>query len=129
VLTPSGLVYTDSRSFDDAPRSTWDAIQQACGTLATRAGLSPDGEPPAPPALVQAGVRNAECLRAHGLPHVQDPNAQTAYTPGHGFGFTMGEIPADGKADPVFQRAIHACQAQNAAEIRASTLGSLNSDG
>jgi hypothetical protein len=129
VLTPSGLVYTDSRSFDRAPRSVWDAVQQACGTLATRAGLSPDAEPPAPPQLVQAGVRSAECLRTHGLPNVQDPNAQTPYTPGHGFGFTMNEVPPGGKANPVFQRAIHACQSQDDAEIRASTLSSLDSDG
>jgi hypothetical protein len=129
VLTPSGLVYTDSRSFDEAPRAVWDAIQQACGTLAARAGLSPDAEPPAPPQLVQAGVRSAECLRAHGMPNVQDPNAQTPYTPGHGFGFTMGEIPPGGKTSPIFQHAIHACQSQDDAEIRASTLASLNSDG
>ena len=129
VLTPSGLVYTDSRSFDRAPRSVWDAIQQACGTLAARAGLSPDAEPPPPPQLVQAGVRSAECLRAHGLPNVQDPNAQTAYTPGHGFGFTMGEIPPGGKASPVFQHAAGACRSLLDAEIRASTLSSLDSDG
>ena len=129
VLTPSGLVYTDSRSFDRAPRSVWDAVQQACGTLATRAGLNPASEPPAPPQLVQAGVRSAECLRTHGLPNVQDPNAQTPYTPGHGFGFTMNEVPPGGKANPVFQRAIHACQSQDDAEIRASTLASLGSDG
>jgi hypothetical protein len=129
VLTPGGQVYTDSRSFDDAARSVWDAVQQACGTLAVRAGLSPDAEPPAPPQLIQAGVRSAECLRAHGLPNVQDPNAQTPYTPGHGFGFTMNEVPPGGKANPVFQHAIHACQSQDDAEIRASTLSSLVSDG
>jgi len=129
VLTASGLVYTDSRSFDNAARSVWDALQQACGALAARAGLSPDAEPPAPPQLIQAGVRSAECLRAHGLPNVQDPTAQTDYTPGHGFGFTRGEIPADGKADPVYQAAAHACRAILDAEIRASTLASLGNDG
>ena len=77
----------------------------------------------------QAGVRSAECLRAHGLPNVQDPNAQTAYTPGHGFGFTMGEIPPGGKASPVFQHAAGACRSLLDAEIRASTLSSLDSDG
>ena len=129
VLTTSGLVYTDSRSFDNAPRSVWDAIQQACGALATRAGLSPDAEPPPPPQLVEAGVRSAECMRAHGLPNVEDPTAQSSYTPGHGFGYSSGEIPAGGKADPVFQAAAHACRALLDAEIRASTLSSLNSDG
>jgi hypothetical protein len=129
VLTPAGQVYTDSRSFDNAPRSVWDAVQQACGALATQAGLYPDAEPPAPPQLIQAGVRSAECLRAHGLPNVQDPTAQTPYTPGHGFGFTMGEIPAGGKTSPVFQHAAQACRSVTDAEIQASTLASLGNDG
>jgi hypothetical protein len=129
VLTPGGQVYTDSRSFDNASRSVWDAVQQACGALAVRAGLSPDAEPPAPPQLIQAGVRSAECLRAHGLPNVQDPTAQTPYTPGHGFGFTMGEIPAGGKASPVFRHAAQACRSVTDAEIQASTLASLGNDG
>ena len=129
VLTASGQVYTDSRSFDAVSRSVWGAVQQACGALAATAGLSPDAEPPAPPQLIQAGVRSAECLRAHGLPNVTDPTARTDYTPGHGFGFTAGELPADGKRDPVVQAALHACRAILDAEIRASTLGSLSNDG
>jgi hypothetical protein len=129
VLTPGGAVYTDSRSIDRAPQSVLTAVQQACGTVAARAGLSPDAEPPAPPPLVQAGVRSAECLRAHGLPNVQDPTAQTSYTPGHGFGFTMGEVPPGGKANPIFQHAAQACRSLLDAEIQASTLASLGSDG
>jgi len=129
VLTASGLVYTDSRSFDNAPRSVWDALQQACGALAARAGLSPDAEPPAPPQLIQAGVRAAECMRAHGLVNDRDPTAQTPYTPGHGFGLDSSEVPAGGKASPVFQTAAHACRSLLDAEIRASTLGSLGNDG
>ena len=73
-------------------------------------------------------MRSAECLRAHGLPNVQDPTAQTAYTPGHGFGFTRGEIPAGGKLDPAYQAAAHACRPLLDAEIRASTLASLGND-
>ena len=129
VLTASGQVYTDSRSFDNAPRSVWNAVQQACAALAARAGLSPDAEPPAPPQLVQAGVRSAECMRAHGLPNVQDPTAQSDYTPGHGFGYTSNEVPSGGKANPVFQAAAHACRSLLDAEIRASTLASLGNDG
>ena len=106
-----------------------NAVQQACGTLAARAGLNPSYEPPAPPQLIEAGVRSAECLRAHGLPNVQDPTAQTPYTPGHGFGFSAGELPAGGKADPAYQAAAHACRALLDAEIRASTLASLSNDG
>ena len=110
VLTASGQVYSDSRSIQDASQSVLNAVQQACGTLAARAGLDPSYEPPAPPQLVEAGVRSAECLRAHGLPNVQDPTAQSPYTPGHGFGFSAGEMPAGGKADPAYQAAAHACR-------------------
>jgi hypothetical protein len=129
VLTASGQVYSDSRSIQDASQAVVDAIQQACGTLAARAGLNPSSEPPAPPQLVEAGVRSDECLRAHGLPNVHDPTAQSPYTPGHGFGFTAGEIPAGGKLDPAYQAAAHACRALLDAEIRASTLASLGNDG
>ena len=129
VLTAGGQVYTDSRSVQDAPQSVIDAVRQACAALAARAGLVPDSEPPAPPQLIEAGVRSAQCLRAHGLPNVYDPTAQTAYTPGHGFGFTAGEIPAGGKSDPAYQAAAHACRAILDAEIRASTLASLGNDG
>jgi hypothetical protein len=129
VLTASGQVYSDSRSIQDASQAVVDAIQQACGTLAAQAGLNPSYEPPAPPQLVEAGVRSDECLRAHGLPNVHDPTAQSPYTPGHGFGFTAGEIPAGGKLDPAYQAAAHACRALLDAEIRASTLASLGNDG
>jgi hypothetical protein len=129
VLTASGQVYSDSRSMQDASQSVLDAVYYACSALAARAGLNPSYEPPAPPQLVEAGVRSAECLRAHGLPNVQDPTAQSPYTPGHGFGFTANEIPAAGKSDPAYQAAAHACRALLDAEISASTLASLSNDG
>jgi hypothetical protein len=121
VLTSGGQVYSDSRSIGDAPDATINAVQHAC--------LNPGTEPPAPPQLVEAGVRGAECMRAHGLPNVQDPTAQTPYIPGHGFSMTSSEIPAGGKASPVYQRAAHACRSLLDAEIRASTLASLGNDG
>ncbi len=129
VLTPSGQVYSDSRSIQDAPQSTVNAVRQACAALLTQANLSPENEPPAPPQLVEAGVRSAECMRAHGLPNIQDPTAQSGYTPGHGFGYSGNEIPAGGKGNPVFQQAAHACRPLLDAEIRASTLASLGNDG
>ena len=129
VLTSGGQVYSDSRSIQGASDGTINAVQQACGALAARAGLNPGQEPPAPPQLVQAGVKAAECMRAHGLPNDRDPTAQTAYTPGHGFGFTRDEIPAGGKASPVYQAAAHACRSLLDDEIRASTLASLGNDG
>ncbi len=64
----------------------------------TTASLVPDEESIAPPQLVQAGVRSAECLRAHGLPNITDPTVRSSFTPGHGFGYTHGEVPAGGKA-------------------------------
>jgi hypothetical protein len=129
VLTPSGQVYTDSRSFESAPDPVIGAVHRACRTLLAQANLAPDGEPPAPPQLVQAGVRSAECLRAHGMPHVHDPTARSVYTPGHGFGFTADEVPPGGKASPVFQHAIRACRSVLDVMIRASTLASLGDDG
>jgi hypothetical protein len=129
VLTSGGRVYSDSRSIQDASQATIDAVRQACGALAARAGLSPADEPPAPPQLVEAGVRAAQCMRAHGLPNDADPSARTPYTPGHGFGMTDSEVPAGGKASPVFQRAAQACRALLDAEITASTLTSLGHDG
>jgi len=129
VLTAGGRVYSDSRSIQDAPPAALSAVQRACGGLAAAAGLSPTDEPPAPPQLVEAGVRAAQCMRTHGLPNDADPSARTPYTPGHGFGMTASEVPAGGKASPVFQRAAQACRSLLDAEIRASTLTSLGHDG
>jgi hypothetical protein len=129
VLTPSGAAYSDRRSIQDASQSVLDAVQAACSSVLARAGLNPQNEPPAPPQLVQAGVRAAECNRAHGLPNDADPTARTQYTPGHGFGLSAGEVPAGGKLSHAFQQAMQACSRQDAAEIRASTLSSLGQDG
>ena len=120
VLTPSGAVYSDRRSIQDASQSVLSTVQAACGSVLARAQLNPLHEPPAPPQLVQAGVRAAQCMRAHGLPNDADPTANTPYTPGHGFGLSRGEVPAAGKLSHGFQQAIHACQGLDAAEIRAS---------
>lgn len=129
VLTPSGQVYSDSRSIHNAGAVTFRTIQRACGALIATAGLNPQQEPPAPAPLVQAGVRAARCMRAHGLPNFQDPTAQSTYVPGHGFQLVSGEIPAGGKANASYQRARQACNAPIEAEIRASTLASLGDDG
>ena len=122
-------VYTDSRSFEDVSPSVADAVEHACAALIATANLNPMREPPAPPQLVQAGVRAAECLRAHGLPNVTDPTARSTYTPGHGFGMTAREMPPGGKQSPLWQNARQACAAQVNAEIQASTLASLGNDG
>jgi hypothetical protein len=133
VLTSTGQVYLDIRSIQDAAPSAVQAVRAACTTLLRQAGVhltsDPHSEPPAPPQLVQAGVRAAECARANGLPNMADPSSRTLYTPGHGFLLTASEIPAGGKASPVFQRARQVCASQFDAEIRASALSSLASDG
>jgi hypothetical protein len=130
VLTPTGALYTDARSFQNASASAVGTVRAACRDLMAQAGLGdPTHEAPAPPALVRAGARAAECERAHGLLALRDPTAQTPYTPGHGFGMTGDEVPAGGKGSPGFQQAVHACHQLIDAEIRASTLASLASDG
>lgn len=125
VLTSDGHVYTDARSVQDASDATMHAVQAACATQISAAGFQPDEQAPAPPAMVQAGVKAAQCLRANGLPHVKDPTGATLFTPGHGFGVTQDEMPSGGKQDPTVQRAFTACRALLDAEIRLSTLESL----
>jgi hypothetical protein len=129
VLTPGGAVYSDTSAIYSAPPSTVNAVHQACRTVLAQAGLNLQSEPSAPAQLVEAGVRTAECLRAHGMPHVQDPTARSPYTPGHGFGMAGAEMPAGGKGSPVYQRAAHACRSLLDAEITASTMASLGNDG
>lgn len=126
VLTADGHVYTDARSMQDASDDTLHAVQDACKQLIDAAQFEPDQQAPAPPALVQAGVKAAECLRANGLPNVKDPTSSTRFTPGHGFGLSRDELPGD-KTDPTVQRAFQACRALLDQETRQSSLGSLGS--
>ncbi|WP_345764329.1 hypothetical protein [Diaminobutyricibacter sp. McL0608] len=129
VVDSTGHVYTDSRSLQNLSEAQGKAIEQACSSLITAAGFSPTDEPPAPPALVAAGVKAAQCLRAHGLPDYRDPKGSTPFTPGHGFGLSADEIPnngALGKQDPSLQAAFKACRKQLDAEVRASSLSALS---
>jgi hypothetical protein len=128
VITPDGAVYTDVRSFEDAPQSTASGVARSCRALLVRAHLDPGSVPPAPAALIQAGVKTAQCARAHGLPNMRDPNAQSPYTPGHGFGHTAEEIGGR-KDSPGFQAFRTACRAAIDTEIRASSLASLGGHG
>ena len=128
VITPDGAVYTDLRSFDQAPESAQTAVVDTCRALLVRAHLNPGGVPPAPPALVQAGVKTAECARAHGLPNMRDPDAHSPYTPGHGFGHTAEELGGD-KSTAGFQSFRTACRAMIDGEIKASSLASLGGHG
>ena len=137
VLTANGQVYTDARSFQDLgadeahQQSVIDGIRRACGALIATAGFQPSDEAPAPPQLVQTGVRAAGCLRANGLPNYRDPTSATPFTPGHGFGITANELPnngALGKRDPAVQRAFTACRSVLDEEIRQSDLTNLAHD-
>jgi hypothetical protein len=125
VIAPDGSVYTDQRSLQDAAKDS-RTIRAACQSLFAAANFNPDNEPKATPALVQAGVRVAQCMRAHGLPNYRDPTASTRFTPGHGFSLTLDQLPAGGKASPVMQQAQRACVAQINAELSASKLSSLS---
>lgn len=128
VVDPAGHVYTDSRSIQNLSGPQAQALEHACSTLIAAAGFSPTDEAPAPPALIAAGVKAAQCLRANGLPDYRDPTSRTAFTPGHGFGLSADEIPnngALGKQDPALQRAFSACRKELDTEVRASTLSSL----
>jgi hypothetical protein len=124
VLTPDGHVYTDARSMQDADDATINAIGTACATLFAAAAFQPTDESPAPPALVAAGVKVTQCLRANGLPNVKDPTSSTPFTPGHGFGMNADELPGD-KTDPTVARALAACRSLIEEANRLSTLGSL----
>ena len=129
VIAPDGSVYTDQRSLQEASkdsRTFFDPIRAACQSLFSAANFNPSNEPKATPALVQAGVRAAQCMRAHGLPNYRDPTASTPFTPGHGFGLTIDQLPAGGKTNAIVQRAQHACAAQITAELNASKLSSLS---
>ena len=137
VLTANGQVYTDARSIQDLGKdeaheqSVIDGIRHACGSLIATAGFQPSDEAPAPPQLVRAGVRAADCLRANGLPNYRDPTSATPFTPGHGFGLTADELPnngALGKQDPAVQRAFTACRSLLDEEIRQSDLTHLAHD-
>jgi hypothetical protein len=124
VLTADGHVFTDARSLHDAQETAVQAVAEACHDLIITAQLVPDGQAPAPPKLVQAGVKAAQCMRANGLPNFRDPNANDLFTPGHGFGMHPEDLPGD-KSDPTVQHALEACRPILEAEARASSLGSI----
>jgi hypothetical protein len=129
VVDPNGNVYTDQRSlqeFAKEDRTAVDRLLTACRTELSQANFNPQDQPPASPALVQAGVRAAQCLRAHGLPNVKDPSSTTEFVPGHGFSFTSDELPPGGKTSGVLQQAFESCRSIVDEENNASTLANLS---
>jgi hypothetical protein len=124
VLTADGHVFTDSRSIHQADGDTVQAAAQACHDQIVAAQLVPDAQAPAPPALVQAGVKAAQCMRSNGLPRYRDPSANEEFTPGHGFGMHPEDLPGD-KTDPTVQHALEACRTVLDEAAQVSSLGSL----
>jgi len=127
VLGANGQVFTDTRALEEKkPETTVSTAMTACRDKINAANWKPDQLPPAPAALVAAGVKSAQCMRAHGLPNIKDPTANSIYTPGHGFGVTADELPPGvDKRSPVLQQAIEACRSVLDAETRASSLDQL----
>jgi hypothetical protein len=124
VLTANGQVYTDARTLHDSvEEAALEDIETACGELIRAARFAPDDQAPAPPKVIQAGVKVAECMRANGLPDVKDPTASSQFTPGHGFGHSPEELP--GGKDDAFMRAGDACRDVIDELNRLSSLGSL----
>jgi hypothetical protein len=129
VLGANGQVFTDRRPLDDAEgrqRGAADAAQNACRSQLGAANWNPGQQPPAPPELVAAGVKAAQCLRQHGLTTYHDPTANTPYTPGHGFGIQPQDLPpGSDKGTPTVQTALDSCRSLLDAEIDASRLDHL----
>jgi hypothetical protein len=125
VLTADGYVYTDDVSMRNLSGGQLTAITNACQDLIHAANFAIRDQGPPPPALIRAGVKSAQCLRANGLPDMKDPTVQSHFTPGKGFGLSPDEVPPGGKENPIFQRAISACRPILDAESAASSLGNL----
>jgi hypothetical protein len=125
VLTADGYVYTDDVSLRDLSGDQLTAISNACQELIHAANFAIRDQGPPPPALIQAGVKSAQCLRANGLTNKKDPTAQSHFTPGKGFGLSSDEVPPGGKENPIFRRAVQACRPILDAESAASSLGNL----
>src|SRR5690242_5611395 len=64
VLGANGQVFTDRRPLDDAGDAA-QAAANACRSQLGAANWNPDQQPPAPPELVAAGVKAAQCMRQH----------------------------------------------------------------
>ena len=131
VIGPGQVVYTDQRTLENVGGAVVHAATRACRSLIGQANFDPSQRPHPPAQMVRDGVREAQCLRAHGLPNWPDPKATDSFDPGHGFQVSdeafAGAVPAGAnpKASSVFQHAIKACQTETKAEINDSQLSNL----
>jgi hypothetical protein len=131
VVAPGNVVYSDARALENADRATVDSAEAACRTLLAQAKFDPSQRPAPPPQMLRDGVREAACLRAHGLPNWPDPDPHDGFDPGHGFQVSgsafAGAVPAgdNPKASAAYQNARQACVAEVDAVLRDSQLANL----
>jgi len=131
VVGPGEIVYTDQRNLERAGGSTVRDAMTLCRVLIGQANFDPAGRPHPPAQMVRDGVREAQCLRAHGLPNWPDPQPTETFDPGHGFQVTdaafAGAVPpgANPKLSSAFQTAITACRDESEAVSRDSQLSNL----
>ena len=125
VLTADGYVYTDEVALRGLEDPQLTAIDTACHDLIRAAKFSMNDQGPPSAKMIAAGVKSAQCMRAHGLPNFKDPTVNSDFAPGKGFGLDPRSIPAAGKRDPTVRRAIDACRSLLDAEASLSSLGSL----
>jgi hypothetical protein len=125
VLTADGYVYTDEVALRGVEESQLTVIDTACHDLIRAAKFSMTDQGPPSAKMIAAGVKSAQCMRAHGLPNFKDPTVNSHFAPGKGFGLDPSSIPAAGKQDPTVRRAIDACRSLLDEEATLSSLGSL----
>jgi len=131
TVGPAFTIYTDQRDLENSTSMMVRQAMSACRTEITAANFDPNQRPHPPAQMVRDGVREAQCLRAHGLPNWPDPKASDTFDPGHGFQVNgnafAGAVPAGAnpKASPAFQNAIRACSAEGEAVSRDSELSNL----
>ena len=131
VVGPGQVVYTDQRNLEKVGNAVVQAAMSACRSPIGQASFDPTQRPHPPAQMVRDGVREAQCLRAHGLPNWPDPKPTDTFDPGHGFQVTdaafAGAVTAGAnpKMSPVFQHAIEACQTEAQAVSSDSDLSNL----
>jgi hypothetical protein len=131
VIGPGNIVYSDQRSLEKVSGATLNAVETACRPLVAAANWDPAERPHPPPQMVRDGVREAACLRAHGLPNWPDPKPTDTFDPGHGFqvnesAFAGAVAPGQNpKQSNAFRNAAQACRAEIDATSRDSQLSNL----
>jgi hypothetical protein len=131
VIGPGDVVYADQRSLEKVSDSVVNNVRRACSALAAAANWDPSERPHPTAQMLRDGVREAQCLRAHGLPNWPDPQPSDTFDPGHGFqvngdAFAGAVAPGENpKQSAAFRNAAAACQSEIEATMRDSQLANL----